>query len=58
MVNQPSPSSTMESEAFIRQGQVNSWKKVFEPEIEKLFNKWIADNLKDTDLRFPNYNKS
>lgn len=54
MVNQPSPSSTMESEMFIRQGQVDSWKKVFKPELEEVFNKWIADNLKDTDLRFPN----
>ncbi|XP_011684337.1 PREDICTED: sulfotransferase 1C4-like [Wasmannia auropunctata] len=54
MVNQPSPSSTMNPEAFIRQGQVNSWKEMFTSEIEEKFNKWVADNLKDTDLTFPN----
>ncbi|XP_018397878.1 PREDICTED: sulfotransferase 4A1-like [Cyphomyrmex costatus] len=54
MVNQPSPRSTMEPKEFIRKGKVNNWKELFTPEIEEKFNKWIADNLKDTDLIFPN----
>ncbi|KYN41324.1 Sulfotransferase 4A1 [Trachymyrmex septentrionalis] len=54
MVNQPSPRSVMEPKQFVRKGKVNAWKETFTPEIEEKFNKWIADNLKDTDLRFPN----
>ncbi|XP_011883394.1 PREDICTED: sulfotransferase 4A1-like [Vollenhovia emeryi] len=53
MVNQPSPNGTIKSELFIRQGKIGGWKDMFTPEIEEKFSKWIADNLKDTDLTFP-----
>lgn len=53
MVNQASPHNQMKEEMFIRQGKVGGWKEVFTPEIDEKFNKWIADNLKDTDLTFP-----
>ncbi|XP_039312928.1 sulfotransferase 4A1 [Solenopsis invicta] len=52
MVNQPSPN--MQPDMFIRQGKVGGWKEWFTPEIEEKFNKWITNNLKDTDLAFPN----
>ncbi|XP_011883396.1 PREDICTED: sulfotransferase 4A1-like isoform X2 [Vollenhovia emeryi] len=53
MVNQPSPNDTIKSELFVRQGKIGGWKDMFTPEIEEKFSKWIADNLKDTDLTFP-----
>ncbi|EGI66645.1 Sulfotransferase 1A1 [Acromyrmex echinatior] len=53
MVNQPSPDTVIPSEVFIRQGTTDGWKKMFTSEIEERFSKWIADNLKDTDLSFP-----
>jgi len=53
MVNQPAPGQ-INPELFIRQGKTDgSWKEMFTPELEKRFNEWIADNLKDTDLVFP-----
>ncbi|TGZ54343.1 Sulfotransferase 1C4, partial [Temnothorax longispinosus] len=53
MVNQPTSDIVMPPEMFIRQGTTGGWKKVFTLEIEERFSKWIADNLKDTDLAFP-----
>ncbi|XP_067213356.1 sulfotransferase 4A1-like [Linepithema humile] len=54
MVNQASPNNNrMKPEKFIRQGKTGGWKEIFTPEIEEKFNKWIADNLKNTDLTFP-----
>jgi len=53
MVNQPSPDTVIPSDVFIRQGTTDGWKKMFTSEIEERFNKWITDNLKDTDLSFP-----
>lgn len=54
MVNQPNfDSNVMSAEMFIRQGTTSGWKKMFTPEIEERFNKWVVDNLKDTDLVFP-----
>lgn len=46
---------------FVRKGQSGGWKDVFTPEIDAKANKWIAENLKGTDLSFPymsnnNYN--
>jgi len=52
MVNQPS--TAIQPDMFIRQGITGGWKKVFTPELEEKFSKWITDNLKDTDLAFPN----
>lgn len=54
MVNYPDFKSTIEPKEFIRKGKVNDWEEVFTSKIEEKFNKWIADNLKDTDLTFPN----
>ncbi|XP_011705973.1 PREDICTED: sulfotransferase 1C2-like, partial [Wasmannia auropunctata] len=53
MVNQPTSSNVIRPEMFIRQGMTGRWKEMFTPEIEKRFNKWITDNLRDTDLTFP-----
>ncbi|XP_011706861.1 PREDICTED: sulfotransferase family cytosolic 1B member 1-like [Wasmannia auropunctata] len=53
MVNQLSSPNVIKPEMFIRQGMTGSWKEMFTPEIEEKFNKWITDNLKDTDLIFP-----
>lgn len=54
MVNQPAPGQQMKPESFIRQGRTDSWEELFMPELEKKFNEWILDNLKNTDLVFPN----
>jgi len=54
MVTQPSFHIVLPPDTLIRQGITNGWKKVFTPEIEEKFSKWITDNLKDTDLAFPN----
>lgn len=53
MVNQLEEPGQLKPESFIRQGKTGSWKKIFTPELEKRFNEWIVDNLKDTDLIFP-----
>ncbi|XP_032680628.1 sulfotransferase 1C4-like isoform X2 [Odontomachus brunneus] len=53
MVNVPSTGAHMNNNIFIRRGIVGDWKAHFTPEIETKFNKWIADNTKDTDLIFP-----
>ncbi|XP_012528038.2 sulfotransferase 1C4 [Monomorium pharaonis] len=53
MVNQPSPDVVMQAEMFVRQGTTGGWKKMFTPQIEEKFSKWITDNLKNTDLVFP-----
>jgi len=53
MVNQPTYDSVIPPDMFIRQGTTGGWIKVFTPEIEEKFSKWITDNLKDTDLAFP-----
>ncbi|KYN08201.1 Sulfotransferase 1C4 [Cyphomyrmex costatus] len=53
MVNQPISDIVIKSNAFIRQGTTGGWKQMFTPEIEEKFNKWITDNLRDTDLAFP-----
>ncbi|EFN70478.1 Sulfotransferase 1A1, partial [Camponotus floridanus] len=51
MVNEPVP-NRIKPELFMRQGKTGSWKEIFTPELEKRFNEWIVDNLKDTDLVF------
>ncbi|CAL1689351.1 unnamed protein product [Lasius platythorax] len=54
MVNQPAPGQQMKPESFIRQGKTDSGGELFTPELEKKFNEWVLDNLKNTDLVFPN----
>ncbi|XP_066585146.1 sulfotransferase 1C4-like [Prorops nasuta] len=41
------------SKTFIREGHVGGWKSIITPDIEKKINAWIEENLKDTDLSFP-----
>lgn len=38
------------NEHFMRSGTVGSYKKEISPELEKLFDKWIEEHLKETDL--------
>ncbi|XP_030751841.1 estrogen sulfotransferase-like [Sitophilus oryzae] len=40
-------------QSFVRKGENNGWKECFEEELEKRADKWIEDNMKDTDLKFP-----
>lgn len=44
----------LKSEAgFVRKGQTNGWKSYFDEDLDQKADKWIEDNLKGTDLRFP-----
>jgi len=36
-------------------GKSGSWKEKFSPELNRRADKWIQENLKHTDLRFPQY---
>jgi len=45
-----------DKKSFIRKGGSGDWKNIFTPELNAKANKWIEENLKDTDLRFPFYN--
>lgn len=38
---------------FIRKGEIGGWKKYFTPELNAEVDKWIQENLKDTDLVLP-----
>lgn len=38
---------------FIRKGCIGDWKTIFTPELNAKAEKWIEENLRDTDLRFP-----
>ncbi|VVD02247.1 unnamed protein product [Leptidea sinapis] len=40
--------------AFIRQGKSGTWRDHFDPEMTLEANRWISENLQNTDLRFPN----
>jgi len=42
-------------ETFIRKGKSGGWKEEFSPELNRRADKWIQENLKHTDLRFPQY---
>lgn len=43
----------IQSGNFVRKGGSGGWKDVFTPELNTRANKWIEENLKDTDLSFP-----
>ncbi|CAH1645920.1 unnamed protein product [Spodoptera littoralis] len=43
-------------QAFIRKGKAGGWRDYFDEEMTQQAEKWIEDNLKDTDLRFPHLN--
>lgn len=40
---------------FVRNGKIDGWQTEYTPELRSRAEKWIEDNLKETDLRFPNY---
>ena len=40
---------------FIRKGIVGDWKNHFTEENNKIWDDWIAENLKGTDIVLPNY---
>ncbi|XP_077296310.1 sulfotransferase 4 isoform X3 [Arctopsyche grandis] len=40
-------------QAFIRKGKNGGWSEEFTQELSEQADTWIAENLKDTDLRFP-----
>ncbi|XP_050678568.1 luciferin sulfotransferase-like [Leptidea sinapis] len=40
--------------AFIRQGKSGTWRDHFDPEMTLEADRWISENLQNTDLRFPN----
>ena len=42
-------------EKFVRKGQVGDWKNYFNEENNKIWDKWIADNLKGTSIQFPDH---
>ncbi|XP_011068913.1 PREDICTED: estrogen sulfotransferase-like [Acromyrmex echinatior] len=44
--------------SFIRKGGNGNWQDIFTPELEGKIEKWIEENLKDTDLRFPSFNNN
>ncbi|KAG5881193.1 hypothetical protein JTB14_034970 [Gonioctena quinquepunctata] len=39
--------------SFINKGKLGGWKDYFVGDLEKEVNEWIEDNLKGTDLKFP-----
>ncbi|KYN35407.1 Sulfotransferase 1C4 [Trachymyrmex septentrionalis] len=42
--------------SFIRKGGNGNSEDIFTPELNVKIEKWIEENLKDTDLRFPSFN--
>ncbi|KAM0730293.1 Sulfotransferase 1C4 [Formica fusca] len=43
---------------FVRKGGIGGWKDMFTPELDVRADKWIEENLRDTDLRFPFFNNN
>ncbi|XP_072943485.1 sulfotransferase 1E1-like [Epargyreus clarus] len=39
--------------SFIRKGKTGGWRDYFDEEMTQQANRWIEENLRDTDLRFP-----
>ncbi|CAB3235052.1 unnamed protein product [Arctia plantaginis] len=42
-----------QEEDFIRRGKAGGWREYFDEEMTQQADQWIANNLRDTDLRFP-----
>lgn len=44
-----------QNEGFVRNGKCtkDGWQKEYEPHMIPRVEKWIAENLNDTDMRFP-----
>ncbi|KAJ8913236.1 hypothetical protein NQ315_016179 [Exocentrus adspersus] len=43
-------------EGFVRNGKCGGWKDYFDEELNARADRWIDENLKDTDLKFPGLN--
>ncbi|KOB66852.1 Retinol dehydratase [Operophtera brumata] len=41
------------NETFMRKGKSGGWREYFDEEMTSQADRWIADNLLNTDLRFP-----
>jgi len=48
----------MQNDDFVRKGGSGGWKNMFTPEINIEVDKWIEENLSDTNLRFPFFNNN
>ncbi|KAJ8725834.1 hypothetical protein PYW08_004017 [Mythimna loreyi] len=44
-------------ESMIRKGKTGGWRAYFDDEMTQQAERWIEDNLRDTDLRFPQMNQ-
>ncbi|CAB3228639.1 unnamed protein product [Arctia plantaginis] len=42
-------------QSFIRKGKAGGWRDYFDEEMTQQAEQWIAENLRDTDLRFPHF---
>ncbi|CAH2073442.1 unnamed protein product, partial [Iphiclides podalirius] len=42
-----------DGQSFIRKGKTGGWRDYFDEEMTQQADRWIAENLSDTDLRFP-----
>lgn len=40
-------------QGFVRKGRTGAWSEEFTSELIERADRWIEENLKDTDLRFP-----
>ena len=40
-------------DVFARNGEIDAWGDIFSKELEASADAWIEENLRDTDLRFP-----
>ncbi|KAJ2950763.1 hypothetical protein O0L34_g9027 [Tuta absoluta] len=40
---------------MVRKGKVGGWREYFDAKMTQQVEQWMADNLKDTDLRFPTF---
>lgn len=38
---------------FIRKGEIGGWRNYFKDGLNEEADKWIAENLKGTDIKFP-----
>lgn len=48
----------VEEGEFVRKGGIGGWKNMFTEELDERADKWIKQNLRDTDLRFPFFNNN
>ncbi|XP_033321872.1 sulfotransferase 1E1 [Megalopta genalis] len=43
---------------FVRQGQSDGWRDMFDSVLNAKADEWIAENMKGTDFAFPNFNNN